>query len=146
MDVERISFDDLKSYWIEVDHFKDPNKKIRELVRKLGPYESEMMDPRRFSYGLYDKGELVGATHLVQWSDHLVRYRTLNVRQSHRGKDHGSFLLKSAINMDWHSSDHDLFGWIRREHQPWAIIHGFKPLDGTWHDDHIAMTKPLRDF
>ncbi len=146
MDVARISFSVLKSYWIEVDHFKDPHKKIREVVRRLGPYESVTLDPRRFSYGLYDNEELVGVTHLVQWSDHLVRYRTLNVRHSHRGRDLGAFLLKSAIKLDWLPSDHDLFGWIRREHQPWAINHGFKPLDGTWHDDHIAMIKPLRDF
>ena len=69
MDVARISFKDLKSYWIEVDHFKDPNKKIREVVRTLGPYRTEMPDPRRFSYGLFDDGRLVGVTHLVQWSD-----------------------------------------------------------------------------
>jgi N-acetylglutamate synthase-like GNAT family acetyltransferase len=146
MNVSRISFDELKSYWIEVDHFKVPNKKIREVVRQLGPYKCEMTDPRRFSYGLYDGEELVGVTHLVQWSDQLVRYRTLNVRRSHRGRGLGSFLLTCAINMDWKSSDHDLFGWIRRDHQAWAKIHGFKPLDGSWHDNHIAMTKPLSDF
>jgi GNAT superfamily N-acetyltransferase len=146
MDVARISFNDLKSYWIEVDHFKDPNKKIREVVRALGPYRTEMPDPRRFSYGLYDDGKLVGVTHLVQWSDALVRYRTLNVRPSHRGKDMGSFLLSSAINMDWKPSVNDLFGWIRRDHQAWASAHGFKPLDGRWHDDHIAMIRPLSAF
>lgn len=146
MDVARISFSLLKSYWIEVDHFKDPDKNIRELVRRLGPYVSELSDPRRFSYGLYDNEKLVGVTHLVQWSDALVRYRTLNVLQSHRGRDLGAFLLGSAIKLDWRGLDHDLFGWIRREHQPWALNHGFMPLDGTWHDDHIAMTKPLGDF
>ena len=143
MNVARISFDDLKSYWIEVDHFKDPNKKFREVVHRLGPYESELIDPRRFSYGLYDDAELVGVTHLVQWSEALVRYRTLNVRHSHRGGDLGWFLLKSAIGMDWNSPDQDLFGWIRRDHQAWARGHGFDPLDGNWHDGHMAMTRPL---
>lgn len=146
MDVVHISFNDLKSYWVEVDHFKDPNKKIRELVRYLGPYKSEMTNPRRFSYGLFDGPDLVGVTHLVQWSDALVRYRTLNVRPSHRGRDLGSFLLISAIIMDWRAQDCDLFGWIRRDHQPWALAHGFDPLDGSWHDDHIAMTKSLSAF
>ncbi len=46
MDVTRISFDDLKSYWVEFDHFGDPDKKIREVVRRLGPYESTITDPR----------------------------------------------------------------------------------------------------
>ena len=146
MDVERISFNELKSYWIEVDHFKDPDKKIREVVRRLGPYKTQRQDPRRFSYGLFDDGTLVGVTHLVQWSGALVRYRTLNVRSSHRGRDLGWFLLGSAINMDWASTDNDLFGWIRRDHQAWASAHGFKPLDGSWHDDHMAMTKPLKAF
>lgn len=146
MNVVRISFNDLKSYWIEVDHFKNPDKNIREVVRQLGPYKTEIADPRRFSYGLFDGSALVGVTHLVQWSDCLVRYRTLNVRPSRRGRDLGLFLLSSAISMDWSSSDNDLFGWIRREHQPWASAHGFKPLDGSWHDDHIAMTRPLSAF
>lgn len=145
MDVARISFRELKSYWIEVDHFKVPNKKIRKVVRQLGPYRAEMTDPRRFSYGLYDGPELVGVTHLVQWSDSLVRYRTLNVRHSHRGRDLGWFLLSSAIEMDWKSTDQELFGWIRRDHQAWAKLHGFKPLDGSWHDDHMAMIRPLND-
>jgi len=149
MDVARISFEDLKSYWIEIDHFEDPDKKIREIVRRLGPYQSTLADPRRFSYGLFDEKHLVGVTHLVQWSDNLVRYRTLNVRQSHRGRNLGSFLLSAAIDLDWRdrkSADRYLFGWIRREHQAWAVQHGFKPLDGSWHDDHIAMTRPLDDF
>ena len=54
MNVRRISFDELKSYWIEVDHFRDPDKKIREVVRRLGPMESSIADPRRESYGLFD--------------------------------------------------------------------------------------------
>ena len=54
MDVTRISFDDLKSYWVEFDHFRDPDKKTREVVRQLGLYESAITDPRRASYGLFD--------------------------------------------------------------------------------------------
>lgn len=146
MEVVRISFDELKSYWIEVDHFKDTNKKIREVVRSLGPYKNKIDDPRRFSYGLYDGKTLAGVTHLVQWSDKLVRYRTLNVRPEHRNKNLGWFLLSSAVHMDWMSSGLDLFGWIRRDHQTWANLHGFKQLDGQWHDDHIAMTKTLGEI
>ncbi len=149
MDVTHISFGDLKSYWIEVDHFRDPSKKFREVVRKLGPYKTMIDDPRRFSYGLFDEGKLVGVTHLVQWNDNLIRYRTLNVLPSHRGRDVGAFLLRNAVNLDWRdwkSPDNSLFGWIRRDHQSWASSHGFKPFDGSWHDDHILMTKPLDAF
>ena len=149
MDVTRISFEELKRYWAEVDHFRDPDKKFREVVRRLGPYTTTIEDPRRFSYGLFDGSDLIGATHLVQWSERLIRYRTLNVRKAYRGRELGMFLLRSAVNLDWpdwKSGDNALFGWIRRDHRPWAESQGFQPLDGQWHDDHIAMTKPLREF
>lgn len=149
MDVARISFEDLRSYWIEVDHFEDPDKKIREVVRRLGPYETPLADPPRQSYGLFDEARLVGVTHLVQWSDDLVRYRTLNVRPSHRGRGLGAYLLGRAVNLDWtgwKSPDRYLFGWIRRDHHRWARAHGFKPFDGRWYDNHMAMTKPLDEF
>ena len=149
MDVSQISFDDLKDYWTEVDHFRDPDKKYREVVRRLGPYSSAISDPRRFSYGLFEDGRLIGATHLVQWSKDLVRYRTLNVRKPYRGRGLGLLLLKSAIDLDWRDwkySGAHLFGWIRRDHQEWAKTQGFEPLDGRWHDNHIAMTRPLDEF
>lgn len=149
MEVARIPFEDLKSYWIEVDHFKERDKKIREVVRRLGPYKSAITDPRRFSYGLFEEQELAGVTHLVQWSDTLLRYRTLNIRKAHRGKDLGSLLLRSAIDMDWRdwkSGDRYLIGWVRRDHLAWVCAHGFKPYDGQWQDDHIAMIKPLDEF
>ncbi len=149
MDVTLISFDDLKSYWVEVDHFGNPDKKIREVVRRLGPYESAITDPRRASYGLFDGEQLVGVTPLVQWNDSWVRYRTLNVSRTHRGRDLGWFLLRSAIDTDWRdwkAADKYVFGWVRRDHQAWSIAHDFKPFDGRWHDNHIAMVKPLSEF
>ena len=149
MEVTQISFDDLKSYWVEVDHFGVPDKIIREVVRRLGPYESLITDPRRASYGLFDGEHLVGVTHLMQWNDSWVRYRTVNIRRSHRGRDLGWFLLSSAINMDWQdwkTADKYVFGWVKRDHQAWSINHDFKPFDGSWHDDHTAMIKPLSAF
>ena len=149
MDVTRISFDELKSYWIEVDHFQDPDKKIREVVRRLGPLESSIADPRRESYGLFDGGRLVGATHLVKWNDYWVRFRTLNVRPEYRGRDLGWFLLSRAVNLDWQDRkqpEQYVFGWVRRDHRGWSDGHGFQPFDGRWHDDHIAMIKPLDTF
>lgn len=149
MDVSHISFDQLKDYWAEVDHFRDPDKKFREVVHRLGPYTSKLSDPRRFSYGLFDGPDLVGATHLVQWSDSLIRYRTLNVREAYRGRGLGAHLLCEAVNLDWRdwkSAENALFGWIRRDHRAWAENQGFQPLDGQWHDDHVAMSKPLNRF
>jgi len=72
MDIKRIHFEELKRYWIEVDHFKKPGKKIREVVRILGPFECTIDDPRRESYGLFDDGKIIGVTHLVQWGCPLV--------------------------------------------------------------------------
>jgi GNAT superfamily N-acetyltransferase len=147
--VAHISFDELKSYWIEVDHFRHPEKKFRQVVRRLGPYQSTLDDPKRHSYGLFDGDRLIGVTHLVQWSDDLVRYRTLNVRPPYRGRNLGELFLERAVNLDWghlKSPGKYLLGWIRRDHQPWACAHGFDPLDGSWHDDHIAMIRPLDTF
>ena len=149
MDVNRITFDDIKSYWIEVDHFGDPKKKIREVVRQLGAHETPLEDPRRFSYGLFDDGQLIGVTHLVEWSQHWLRYRTINVRKQYRGRDLGWFLLCSAVNMDWQdwkTPDKCVFGWVKRNHLAWSLAHDFKPVDDRWHDDHIAVVRPLNEF
>ena len=45
MDVNRISFDQLKAYWVEVDHFGVTGKKFRNVVRTLGDYRSTLADP-----------------------------------------------------------------------------------------------------
>jgi len=101
LEVRRIDFEEMKQYWIEVDHFKQPGKKIREVVRRLGPYECTIDDPRRVSYGLFHDNKMIGGTHLVQWDARWLRYRTLNIRKSYRGPDLGWILLRQAVNMDW---------------------------------------------
>ena len=149
MDVNRISFDDLKAYWVEVDHFGVAGKKFRNVVRSLGDYRSTLADPTRFSYGLFDSGELIGVTHLVQWDEEWLRYRTLNIRQAFRDQNLGWYLLSTAVKMDWKDkllAPTYMFGWVRREHQAWLITHGFAPADGRWVDGHIAMIKPLDEF
>jgi len=149
MDVNRISFDALKSYWIEVDHFGNPKKKIREVVRCLGTHESSLEDPRRISYGLFDGNRLIGVTHLVEWSSHWLRYRTINVHQDYRGRNLGWFLLRSAVNLDWQEwkrSGNYVFGWVKRDHLAWSVTHDFKPVDNRWHGDHTAVIKPLNEF
>ena len=89
MDIKEIDFETLKNYWIDVDHFKDPNKRIVEVIKYLGPHITPYSDPRRIAYGLYDEDKLIGATQLVHWNEGQVRYRRLNVRQEYRGKGLG---------------------------------------------------------
>lgn len=140
--VKQIDFETLKSYWIEVDHFKDPNKRIIEVIKYLGPHTSPYEDPRRIAYGMYDQDVLIGATQLVQWNETHVRYRTLNVREEYRGQGIGWELLNTAYNQDWQSCG-NLFGWIRNTHYDWAVAHGFTDLDQNWTDDHIAMERQM---
>jgi hypothetical protein len=146
MEVKRIHFEELQRYWIEVDHFKKPGKKIREVVRILGPYECTIDNPRRESYGLFHDGKIIGATHLVQWDARWLRYRTLNVRTPYRGRDLGWTLLLGAVDLgwqDWKVPGRYLFGWIRRPHLSWSLAHGFKETGGRWHEDHMGMIRPL---
>ena len=142
MDIKEIDFQTLKNYWIEVDHFKDPNKRIVEVIRSLGPHITPYKDPRRIAYGLYSGNDLIGATQLVQWSDTHVRYRTLNIREQYRGQGLGWLLLGTAYERDWQGCG-KLFGWIRDTHYNWAVQHGFTDFDKTWTDNHIAMERNI---
>lgn len=138
--VRHIDFETLKNYWIEVDHFKDPNKRIVDVIKHLGPHTTPYTDPRRIAYGLYSSDTLIGATQLVQWNKTHIRYRTLNIREQYRGQGLGWYLLSSAYEKDWKGCG-KLFGWIRNTHYKWATIHGFVDLDDSWTDDHIAMER-----
>ncbi len=148
--IERIPFRELKQYWIEVDHFHRPDKKIREVVRTLGPYICTIENPRRQSYGIFLSGKLIGVTHLVQWDGHWLRYRTLNIREPYRGPDDlGWKLLRRAVDMDWRDWKIDgryLFSWARRSHVPWSLAHGFETVDNNWHGEHMAMRRTLLDM
>lgn len=149
MDVKHISFDALKAYWERTDHFGQSGKKVREVVRSLGPYPAKLKDPPRQSYGLFDGDQMIGATHLVVWSDAWLRYRTINVQPQYRGQNLGWFLLSQSVNMDWQDwkqPDRYLFGWVKRDHQAWSLSHGFHAHDDIWHDDHIIMIKSLSEF
>ena len=140
--VKQIDFKTLKNYWIEVDHFKDPNKRIVEVIKYLGPHTTPYSDPKRIAYGLYSNDVLIGATQLVQWNETHVRYRTLNVRQEYRGQGLGWLLLSTAYEKDWVGHG-NLFGWIRNTHYTWALAHGFTDLDAKWTEDHIAMERMM---
>lgn len=142
MDIKEIDFETLRSYWIEVDHFKDPNKRIVEVIKYLGPHTTPYSDPRRIAYGLYSNDILIGATQLVQWSKTHVRYRTLNIREEYRGQGLGWLLLSTAYERDW-TGHGNLFGWIRDTHYNWAHAHNFVKYDKEWTDDHIAMERKM---
>ena len=149
-EIKKITFAQLKQYWLEVDHFHRPDKKIREVVRTLGPYKCTIENPRRQSYGMFMGGGLIGVTHLVQWDDNWLRYRTLNIREPYQGpEDLGWKLLRRAVHMDWRDwkvRDRYLFSWTRRSHMPWSLAHGFEAVTDTWHGEHMAMRRPLLDM
>lgn len=141
-DLRRIPFDVIRDYWLEVNHFKDSNKRIIEIITTLGQHKTEYNNPRRIAYGLYDGNNIIGATQLVQWSSELVRYRTLNIRKEYRSQDLGWEMLETAWNADWKDSG-KLFGWIRNTHYDWAKRHGFYEYDKEWTDNHIAMIRNM---
>jgi GNAT superfamily N-acetyltransferase len=141
--VKPISFDQCKEYWIEVDHFEDPKKKILEYVKTLGPFVTDLEDPQRQAYGLFDNDELIGVTQLVRWSDEWVRYRTINIRKSYRGRSLGALLIKEAYDRDWSHMPY-LFGWTKKSHVDWALKNDFSFINDDWVDDHIGMLKEMR--
>lgn len=143
-DLRRIPFNIICDYWVEVDHFKDPNKRIVEVIKTLGPHTTTYTNPKRISYGLYDGSRMIGATQLVQWSDDFVRYRTLNIRKEYRNQNLGWELLETAWNADWKECSTHLFGWIRDTHYDWAIAHDFIDYDADWSDSHIAMIRKMK--
>ena len=145
MEVTQISFDDLKSYWVEVDHFGVPDKIIREVVRRLGPYESLITDPRRASYGLFDGEHLVGVTHLMQWNDSWVRYRTVNIRRSHRGRDLGWFLLTLGLGVKNLSLLQTSVSVLMVGLLHWAVVIREETyLEQTFGDEYLRYKKTVR--
>lgn len=137
--IKRIDFQILKQYWTQVDHFKDPNKRILDVVSTLGPHETIYKNPKRQCYGLFYNNSLIGGTQIVEWEPHLIRYRTINILPEHRGKDLGWFLLEGAWKMDWEHCD-TMMGWVRDTHYDWAKRHGFSE-EGDWCGDHIRMER-----
>lgn len=144
MQVRHIEFEVIKNYWIEVNHFNDPNKKYAPIVRQLGHLNCELPNPKWYCYGLFDGPLLIGVTQFIEWSQDTVRYRTLNIRPAYRGRDLGRFLVFEAYKMDW-SQFRYLFGWVRESHYAWARRQNFKEVDGVWNDGHIAMIKNMVD-
>ena len=145
--VKEIRFDDLKTFWIDNDHFENPlTKRYPLLIKQLGIHKCTYETPAYKCYGLFyeDKyGELmIGGTMLTQWQPNRIRYRTLHIVKEHRGNDLGWHLLETAWNMHWKGMGH-LWGHIKDTHYRWALSHGFWETDTRWTDEHIGMYKVM---
>ena len=142
--VEPISFERCRDYWVEVNHFEDPNKNILEYVKTLGPFTTILENPERQAYGLFIGDILIGVTQLVRWNEDWLRYRTINIRKEYRGKSLGAFLIEKAYERDWTHMPF-LFGWTKRSHKDWALKNGFTFIDEQWLDDHTGMLKKMNE-
>lgn len=141
--VRTISFEECKSYWLEVDHFKEPHKNILEFVKTLGPFETCFDNPKRQAYGLFSSNRLIGVTQLVEWTGDWVRYRTINILPEFQGQNLGWFLVEEAYKSDWQSYPF-LFGWVRDGHDLWAKRNSFEEIPESAQDGHRGMLKDMR--
>ena len=141
----RIPFNTIKEYWIEVDHFKEPGKRIVESAQRLGHFKTPLDSPSYQAYGAFDGDKMIGCTQLVHWQNDWVRYRTVNIREEYRGTDLGWQLIKFGLN-DWELKFNYLFGWVRNDHTQWALKHGFTYIDNKVLDDHVGMILDLKSL
>lgn len=133
MNINKISFSEIKSFWIREKHFNNVHKKtINEKIDSLGPYKCEIENPKIQAYGLFDADNLIGVTQIQEWKNDTVRWRTNNIIPSYRGNDLAWFLLRNVVKDDW-SDFKMLFGWFRESAYGWAPKHGFNDYDGQWH-------------
>lgn len=138
----------LKDYWIEVEHFHVPNKNINEKVTKLGPYKSKFSAADQFtiSYGLFDDMYMIGGTQILQWDNNTIRWRTNNIRETHRGEGLFYQFLSSIVKEDWNKNDW-LIGWFRSSATWWPPRYNFQEYDGIIHshdgDQYIMVKKPI---
>jgi hypothetical protein len=143
--IKRITFEQIVDYWKNVSHFSDMNKQYVSTVGYLGHFTRTIKKPHFYCYGLFIDGDLVGATHISEWSEGWVRYRTINIREKYRGQNLGFRLLCSCIQKDW-SQYKTVFGWVKRDHVNWSISNGFSFIDNVWQDDHTGMSAQIDYF
>ena len=137
LQVRAVRFDELVDYWRETRHFPDEDKVYTEVLGYLGPFQRTVVEPRRISYGLFHGSRMMGATHVTEWSEEWIRFRTINIRPEYRGLDLGWQFLDSVLKRDW-ADRKTVFGWFRREALGWAEKHGFRELDGILYGNHKA--------
>lgn len=144
MKTKHISWDMLKNYWIETNHFSShPNKNFQEIVTQLGPFKIECDDPTYQAYGLFDKNKLIGVTQLIEWSPEKswIRFRTINIRKDYRKQGLAWKLLLDALN-EWNYEF--LFGWLRQDYYHTSFFSKFTRItpfmkDGYSHIPHCAI-------
>lgn len=147
LQIREVTFDDLKEFWIDHNHFENPNiKRYPHHVKFLGDHKSTYDEPAWKCYGLFYKDkfgeQMIGGTMLTQWQPHRVRYRTIHIDPAFRGHDLGWYLIENAWNMHWVGMGH-LWGYIKDNHYQWALRHGFKETDNKWTDGHIGMVREM---
>lgn len=149
MEVKRITWNELKNFWIKYNHFRVKNKKYVEVIRQLGPYKIEYKNPRCQAYGLFDD-RLVGATQLTDWSDEFIRARTIRIEKEYRGNDAGWYLMSTALLDSWDLSK-KLFGWYPDFFIWWPLKYGWEIYSDFMEDEyaaekHCAMIRSLEDL
>jgi len=150
-EVRKIVFSEIRDYWIEVKHFHISNKIITETVTQLGPYKSkyDMENQKTQSYGLFDDNYIIGATQICEWDDHIIRWRSSNIREAYRSKGLFYNLLSTIIANDW-SDKLTLIGWFRLSVMWWPLSNNFQSYDGINHDHdgdvYSMVTKPIKDI
>ncbi len=150
MHIQKLSFVQIKKYWIDNNHFSNVDgKKINRVVNQLGPYTIEVDHPRIQAYGLIDNDTIIGVTQFHQWTDNEVRFRTINIIDEYRGSNLGYAFLETLINQEWDTMLR-LIGWLREPAFPWAQRNGFFKTNGIWHEHensrYIMVAKNVNDI
>jgi hypothetical protein len=140
--VKHIDFPQLVQYWKENNHFKQKKFFYYDVVKKLGPFHSNIRHPIRHNYGLFYEEEMIGGTHLIDWERDTVRFRTINISHRYRGHDLGWYLIEKAWEMDWQARSY-LFGWLNTEYEWWAKRHEFDLLESSRTDTHVGIKKEM---
>ena len=137
METRQISWETLKAYWKEVNHFNfHPGKKYKEIITQLGPFKIEC-EPRCQAYGLFDN-KLIGVTQLTEWSPQKswIRFRTINIREEYRNQELGWKLLLDALN-EWNYEF--LFGWLRQDYYHARFFSKFTQITPFMKDDYSLI-------
>ena len=145
MKVKRISWGELKNYWIEVNHFEDKAKEYTEIVKTLGHFECGFNTPRVEAYGLFKNDYMIGATQMIQWNKNWNRFRTVNIREKYRGNNLGVFMVDQAAFLFDIASKY-LFAWVRVDYIDYFTKTGFEKIselvvDKYHHLRHQGMLK-----
>lgn len=142
LEIRHIDFPTLVNYWKEHNHFNNKEKIYHPIVSKLGPFTLQLESPHYQCYGLFDNNKMIGGTQLMDWDWDTVRFRTINILDTYRGRNLGLYLITKAWDMDWQSRIY-LFGWMNLNYEWWAIHCGFDLLEFSRSNTHIGVKKEM---